>query len=134
MSRSEVGVLSVGRCLREGIGAGLHCFVNTRSGLREVRFFIGKPGRVQAVLDNMKLPQTDKHVDVDLDTEVFLAKRNLETLTRAEIQPIAEWAARASDIPQPLTEVGVVLDNGVSYALAPDAVDEILTRPCGYFG
>ena len=95
--RCEVGVLTVARCLQEGVGSDVRCFVNTKSGLREVEGFTGQPGSMQAVLmyhprrNLVQLP-----VPVLLDTEVFLARRDLTGMQYEDVLLIAEQAASAN--------------------------------------
>ena len=95
--RCEVGVLTVARYLREGVGSDVRCFVDTKSGLREVEGFTGQLGSIQAVLMNhprrnlVQLP-----VPVLLDTEVFLARRDLTGMQYEDVLLIAEQAASAN--------------------------------------
>jgi len=94
--RCEVGVLTVARCLREGVGSDVRCFVDTKSGLREVEGFTGQPGTVQAVLTyHPRRNLAQLPVPVHLDTEVFLARRDLTGLKYEEVIAIAEKAASA---------------------------------------
>lgn len=91
----EVGILTVARYLCEGVGEDIRCFVDTKYGMREVCCFEGTPGKMQALLKSRKRiwPCLYSKTNVRLDTEVFLAKRDLVGLSRTEILPIAERAA-----------------------------------------
>jgi len=92
---NEVGILTVARYLREGVCDGVRCFVDTKYGLREFTSVVGMPGAMRAILKirnrfwSMGQPQTP----VRLDTEIFLAKRDLAGMPRSEVILIAERAA-----------------------------------------
>lgn len=92
---NEVGVLTVARYLQEGVGDGVYCFVDTKYGLREVDGFVGISGAMEAILKVRRKPWVllQPRTKVHLDTEVFLAKRNLAGILRSEVILIAERAA-----------------------------------------
>jgi hypothetical protein len=92
MRRNEVGIITVARCLSEGVGAGVKGFVVTTSGLQEIANFIGHPGTFQVVLAPWRRYGAI-HIDVRLDTEVFLARYDLTGMTREDVLQLAGRAA-----------------------------------------
>jgi len=127
--RCEIGILTVARCLREGVGADVRCFVSTKSGLREVEGFTGQPGAMHAVLmyhPRRNLAQLP--VPVLLDTEVFLAKRDLTGMDREEVLKVAEKAASADALIRPQRSIDlaseIALDVARSLADAPKTIEE----------
>ena len=92
MRRNEVGILTVARCLSEGVGAGVKGFVVTDSGLQEIHSFTGNPGTLQVVLVPYRRYGAIQ-VDVRLDTEVFLARYDLTGMAREDVLQLAGRAA-----------------------------------------
>jgi len=126
--RCEVGILTVARCLREGVGSNVRCFVDTKSGLREVEGFTGQPGAMQAVLmyhPRRNLAQLP--VTVLLDTEVFLARRDLTGMQREDVLQIAEKAASVDALTRaqaPLDLAAATLEMTNALANVPDSLVE----------
>lgn len=108
--RCEVGVLTVARYLREGIGSDVRCFVNTKSGLREVEGFRGQPGFIQAILMGQSRQRLIQFpVPVLLDTEVFLARRDLTGMRYKDVLLIAEQAASTNALTLAQVPLDVVI-------------------------
>lgn len=132
--RCEVGVLTVARCLREGVGSDVRCFVDTKSGLREVEGFTGQPGSMQAVLmyhprrNMVQLP-----VPVLLDTEVYLARRDLTGMQYEDVLLVAEQAASANALTVaqvPLDVVAMALEISNTITNESEAVvDDATSSP-----
>jgi len=51
---NDVGILTVARYLREGVGDGVRCFVDTKYGLREIEGFVGQPGALKGILKGLR--------------------------------------------------------------------------------
>lgn len=123
MRRNEVGILTVARCLSEGVGIGVKGFVVTDSGLQEIHSFAGRPGTFRAVLAPYRQYGGASQVDVRLDTEVFLARYDLTGMAREDV---LQLAGRAASV-HALSEAGKSLYG--SPALPPDTDLQRVTAP-----
>jgi hypothetical protein len=131
MRRNEVGILTVARCLSEGVGTGVKAFVDTASGLQEINNFTGHPGTFQVVLVPYRRYGAIQ-IDVRLDTEVFLARYDLAGMAREDVLQLAGRAASVhalGKVRKNLYGAGVATpDTGTSLACtgasAPKMVDD----------
>lgn len=107
-----------------GERSGVKGFVVTDNGLQEIQSFTDHSGTPRVVLAPYKRYKAS-HIDVHLDTEVFLARFDLTGMTREDV---LQLAGRAASV-HALGEAGKSLDRSSVPTLSLDTDLQRMTAP-----